>query len=63
MLTGISDVPIASIIFSPKCIRDGTMIKPPPIPKYPADRPTRNPIVSCFTLLSKTVILFSLILE
>ncbi|MGA9148955.1 MAG: hypothetical protein WBZ36_00145 [Candidatus Nitrosopolaris sp.] len=24
MLTGISDVPMASIIFSRKCIRDGT---------------------------------------
>jgi hypothetical protein len=33
ILTGISEVPIASRIFNPKCMRDGTTINPPPIPK------------------------------
>ena len=45
VLTGINEVPTASIMVSPDivCINAGTMINPPPIPKYPAAIPTMNP--------------------
>ena len=41
-LTEIKEVPTASVIVSPDivCIKAGTIINPPPIPKYPAPTPT-----------------------
>jgi len=42
--TDIRDVPTACMIFrAPEYIKPGTIRKPPPIPKNPDAKPTRNP--------------------